>query len=287
MKNFNFALLLAIYIFAVGWFFVRIQQLEVVITFAMAASPLAIAAFYAGGFRFRQDLDRKQGNTLLAHFLALASSLFLIRFVILFVAPESSLEFAELGSQDSLPVFGYYWPLWPLIRAVEFLGINILLATSALTIWSSYCYSAGTRNAGGKAAATFFAGVSEPIRIIIYLYILTFTFSIGILLTAVLWKDFTTANMIVIIGRASVALVAILLVALFRLKIMGPGVIIAAAGTLYLVALNTTTMVGAVSVLGPLAVLGILFGIRWYLAGRGGRPVVAAAGESDAAGGGE
>ncbi len=267
--------MLSVYIFAIGWLFVRTQRLEIVIVFALAASPLAVAAFYSGGFRFKQNLDRLSGNAMLAHFLALASAFFLIRFVILYVAPESSLEFAQLGSADALPVFGYYWPLWPMERAVEFLGINILLATSALTIWSSYCY--GGSGGGKKAPATFFAGVSEPIRIIIYLYILTFSFSLGIFLTAVLWKDFTMSNMIVIMGRASVALVALLIVALLRLKVMGLAVIIAAAGTLYLAAWNTTIAAGVVSVLGPLAALVVLFAVRWYLAGRVVEPAAAAA----------
>lgn len=269
MKNFNFALLLAIYIFAVGWLFVRTQQLEIVGAFAIAVSPLAVAAFYSGGFRFRQELDRKTSNAFLAQFLALAGAFFFIRFVVLYVAPESTLEFADLGSPEPLPVFGYYWPLWPEARALEFFGINVLFAASALTIWSSYCFGADRPGDSRRAMAAYFAGVSEPVRFLVYAYILITAYSIGALAVAVIWKEFSVADMLVIMGRASVTLVVPLVVALLRLRVMGPAMLLSAGGTAYLVILNTTVGAGIVSVAAALAALAALLGARWILAGGG------------------
>ena len=83
MKNFNFSLILSLFIFMILWYFTRAKdEIQMFLIFVLVASPLLWLALYVQGRRIGGFSEsRLNSSSLLAHVAALVCSAMLLLFL--------------------------------------------------------------------------------------------------------------------------------------------------------------------------------------------------------------
>lgn len=268
MKNFNFSFLLAVYLTALATIFVRIQTPDAVLLYGMLLSPLVVLAFRSRGVKIKQKIiPEKYPTAMLSHILALVGAVLFFIFVYHYSTGKEPLQFfgnfrlgwTPMREKPGMPIPNE----WPPLKAMQLLFITIILAASAMSIWTSYRFT-NTRSVYFREIApqVFFAGASEPVRIMIYLYIFTFLWSLGASVISLVWRDQTLSLFFLVTGRACVPLAVLLLVAMLRLPLAGAGAAAAFGLITYLMTINVGTVHALAFVLPPVAAAAIFFGAR-------------------------
>jgi hypothetical protein len=257
---------MAFYIFIVGWFFTRAGDPAVFLIFAVVTSPLLWAAFYLQGRRIK-DFHEKELNSLsfLSHLVALACSVGLFWLV---WKMRTGTRFGPMQ------LFGNLRIGWNMRIAFELLAVEILMAASAATIW------AGSRVNGVKpgspdfrTARLFFAGTREAYRFPIYLYLISFSWALGLGVVFKLYgKDYEMETLVVVLSRAIIPVMALLVIAILRIrikttplisKVIVLGIWLYVIGTIgYLIETNLKTGVATAFIGSQLAAAAVFFAVR-------------------------
>lgn len=261
MKNFNFSVIAALYIFLVGWFFTHSgNNVQKFLMFSIVASPLVWLAFYAQGKRIGgfSELNLKS-LPVLSHLTALAAAVFMFLFV-----KEVSLTPQRGRVLGPVLFFGNFQVGWDLDKGVRLLAILIVATASALTIWTGFAFSGKKRKSlGGKAPRLFFAGLPEITRLLLNVYFVTFLWALGTLAVSIVYKD-NVRHLTIVTARAMLPLFLLVPFAIMRLPGMGIASLVAAGVTVYLIKANSTLGVAAVFMAPPAVVLAAFMGIRYF-----------------------
>lgn len=257
MKNFNFSLALALYIFIVFSAFTSTRNFAAAAVAALAASPLIwLALFFIGRGTPRFEPSRIATQAPLSHFVALLCS------ALIFAIVWKMRTGTHFGS--AMQMFGNYRVGWTLSLAIQTLGLSVAICASALTIWTGYRFNDAP---GGRAARAFFAGSPEIARLLIYAYIILTVWAIGVCAIAVAYKstEYPFEFLIMITGRAMVPAIIAIVAALLRVKLMGIAVIAAAGAVFHLVSINIDGGSAAVFVAASAGAAAVFFAARYFM----------------------
>jgi hypothetical protein len=269
LKNFNFSLLTAFYIFIVGWFFTRsVGNPGLFLIFTVATSPILWVAFYMQGRRIPDFRESELGSpSLFSHFLALVCAVSLFFLVL---KMRTGTRFGPMQ------LFGNLTIGWTAGFAAELLAIELVMTVCAATIWSGYRFREsrpGTREYG--IAKLFFAGTRESHRFLIYLYLISFFWTIGMAATYVFFgKEYGIERLFIVMSRATVPVVALLTAAVLRIRVHTPRRIAAALPVVlwvcviwaigYLIFINLDWQFALVFLVPQLATAAVFFGGRYF-----------------------
>jgi len=256
LKNFNFSLIVALYLFLIGWYFTRAKDnLEMFIVFAIVVSPLLWLAMYAQGRRLGGfSASNLKSNSIFSHFCALVCSVFLLFFI-------KSMGETKLGP---VQFFGNFTMGWNYAGAVKLLAMVILLGACAASIWTGYGFAEPSKSIfKNKAPRLFFAGFPETYRFPLYVYFVAFLWALGFMSVHIIFGYKETGRLTIITARALLPLLALLPIAILRLRIMGPASLVAAAACGYLVKINGSISMAVVFVGIPLAAAALFLFVRY------------------------
>ncbi len=242
MKNFNFSVFITMYILSLGWFFSLTKDLLFFLLLALVFSPLIWLAFYFQGRRMDKFHESEIG-------------------------PVQFFQSLRMG--------------WGLKSAGFLLVLDLGLIASALTIWSGYVFAdLKCRSYMSKRSRLYFAGLMEYQRFLIYFYLLTMFWALGVLSLHLIWKSYSLKFLTIITARALIPAIVLLPIAILRLPFMLP----ASAGVLavvgYLVKINLNTKESVVFVGIPLAATILFMAVRYILIPENGAGAKAAINEA-------
>jgi len=258
LRNLNFAIVMAAYLLGIFWIFTRTGRVEAFLIFAIAASPVALFAFVVQGRWVQQKpVGEAKQNPVFSHLMALAACAGLFLFV---RGMSGRVGISTTSTKRTILFFGDYVSGWTTGEAVQVLAISLVMAASAMVVWTSYRFTSSknvfVRNVMSRV---FFAGASESARFFIYLYIFATAWCMGAAAVLLGW-DSAVLNLVIIrFGRAMLPLAVLLVVAMLRLPVMGIGFIASLGAMLYLLLMNTSPARAGVFLGIPLAFFGAYF----------------------------
>lgn len=271
MKNFNFSLVMAFYIFIVGWFFTRAGDPAIFLISAVVTSPLLWAAFYLQGKRITDfRASELNSHSFLSHLVALACS------AVLFWLVWKMRTGTRFGPMQ---LFGNLRIGWNAQIAAELLAVELLMAASAATIWAGSRFKDIRLESPDyrqyRIARLFFAGTREAYRFPIYLYLILFSWALGIGAAYRFYgKEYGMDTLLIVLSRATIPVLALLVIAMLRIRIKTRplvskaivlGIWLYVIGTIgYLIEMNLDSGVAIAFIGSQLAAAAVFFSVRFF-----------------------